>query len=633
VLNRLARGTKGTGNPGKGTSFASVSRKRSGTSEQRDSSLPVPTAVELGRDCLSTGERWQRSLAVVGYPREVSRGWLEPLLRAAGELDLTLHIGPVAPTLAADRLRRQRARLESSRRLDADRGRLLDPTLAAAAEDASELASRLARGESRLFRSGLYLSITASDREELEERTELVRALCASMLLHTVPATFRPLEGWISTQPLAMDRLGLRRTFDTEALAAGYPFASSDPPLESDGILYGLSDSGAPVIVDRFSRPNFNCVTLAYSGAGKSYAAKLEALRLLYRGVQVFIVDPEDEYHALCEAVGGAYLPLTGPSAVALNPLELPAGAQPRALDERILFLADLIELLAGGLATGELAVLDRAARACYQAAGISADQASHRRPAPLLSDLVRALAGESETGKGLAERLSPYASGSHSSLFDRPTSAQPDSHLVCFSLRGLPERMRAPALMLTLDAIWRALEGPLRRRVVLVDEAWDLMRELPSGRNEAPGARFLFRLSKAARKRWTGLTTLTQDPGDLLDSPLGQAVVNNAAQRLLLRQSPQAIDRVGEAFGLTAGERRYLLTCPTGSGLLIAGEERIPLQIKASEAEDELASSSPELLAAREAEAARDADAAREPDARRPETDVEPGRRRGERP
>lgn len=566
----------------------------------QESAVPVPAAVEVERDWLRTGETWQRTLAVVGYPREVGPGWLAPLLRAAGELDLALHVGPIAPALAADRLRRQRARLESSRRIDADRGRLSDPTLATAVQDADELAGALARGESRLFRSALYLSVSAGSREELEHRTERARSLCASTLLHTVPATFRALDGWLSTLPLGSDRLALRRTFDTPALSAGFPFASADPPLE-DGVLYGLADSGAPVLMDRFARTNFNSVTLAYSGAGKSYKAKLEALRLLYRGVQVWIIDPEDEYHALCQAVGGAYLPLTGAHAVAINALDLPEATdedEGRALDERILFLADLIELLVGGLDGGELAVLDRSARAAYQAAGITSDPATHRRPAPLLADLVRALEAESETGRRLAERLSPYAAGSHSSLFDRPTSVRPDSHLVCFSLRGLPERMRAPALMLALDAIWRSLEGPLRRRVVLVDEAWDLMRETPTAAREAPGARFLYRLAKKARKRWTGLSTITQDPGDLLDSPLGQAVVNNACEHFLLRQSPQAIERVGQAFGLTEGERRYLLTCPVGSGLLIAAEQRIPLSVKASPAEHELVTSDPAELA-----------------------------------
>jgi type IV secretory pathway VirB4 component len=554
--------------------------------------LPAPSAVEVQRDCLRSGTMWHRSLAVIGYPREVGHGWLAPLLRAAGELDLTLHIGPVAPALAADRLRRQRARLQSSRRLEIDRGRLGDPALAAAAEDADVLASALARGESRMFRSGLYLSITSGSRAELEERTERVRALCASMLLHTVPATFRPWDGWLSTLPLGMDRLRLRRTFDTPALAAGFPFALSDPPLEEYGVLYGLTDSGAPVIVDRFARENYNSVLLARSGAGKSYTAKLEALRLLYQGVQVFVLDPEDEFRRLCEAVGGAYLPLTGPDPVALNPLDLPPGGGPRALDERILFVAELVELLlTGGLDGGELAVLDRGARAAYQAAGISTDPATHARPAPLLRDLVRCLQDEGEVGKSLAERLSPYATGSHSSLFDRPTSAQPDSHFVCISMRGLPERLKAPALLVALDAVWRSLEGPLRRRCVVAEEAWLLMRE-------QPGARFLFRLAKSARKRWCGLTTITQDPGDLLDSPLGQSVVANAAQHMLLRQAPQAIDRIGEAFDLTAGERRYLLTCPTGSGLLLSGEERVPLRVVASAAEHDLVTTDPADLA-----------------------------------
>ncbi|HTB49749.1 MAG TPA: hypothetical protein VK701_02115, partial [Solirubrobacteraceae bacterium] len=550
---------------------------------------------EVERDYLRTGNIWHRTLAVTGYPREVSHGWLAPLLRAAGELDLSLHIGPVAPVIAADRLRRQRARLESSRRIEADRGRLSDPALAAAAQDADELASALARGESRLFRSGLYLAITAASREELEERTERVRALCASMLLHTVPTTFRAWDGWLSSLPLGVDRLRLTRTFDTPALAAGFPFALSDPPLESNGVLYGLTDSGAPVIADRFHRENFNAVLLARSGAGKSYTAKLEALRLLYQGVQVFVLDPEDEFRRLCVAVGGAYLPLTGPEPVALNPLDLPSGGHARALDERILFLAELVELLlTGGLDGGELAVLDRAARAAYQAAGITNDPSTHSRPAPLLSDLVRCLEAEGEVGKSLAERLSPYSSGSHSSLFDRPTSATPDSHFVCISMRGLPERLKAPALLVALDAVWRSLEGPLRRRCVVADEAWLLMRE-------APGARFLFRLAKAARKRWTGLTTITQDPGDLLDSALGQAVVANASQHTLLRQAPQAIERIGEAFDLTAGERRYLLTCPTGQGLLLTGEERVPLRVVASPAEHELVTTDPADLAAHE--------------------------------
>jgi type IV secretory pathway VirB4 component len=567
------------------------------------SGLPVPSAVEVGRDWLRAGEVWQRTLAVTGYPREVDHGWLAPLLRAAGELDLALHISPVPAQLAAERLRRQRARLESSRRLDADRGRLADPTLSAAAKDAEELAGALARGESRLFRSGLYLSVSASSRQELERRSEQARGLCASLLLHTVPASFRAYDGWLSSLPLGADRLGLARTFDTRALAAGYPFASADPPLDENGILYGLTDTGAPVIADRYAQKNFNSVLLADSGAGKSYAAKLQALRLLYQGVRVLILDPEDEYRRLCEAVGGTHLPLAGPGAATLNPLDLPdKPGEASALDERIVFIADLVELLIGGLDGGELAALERSVGAAYQEAGITTDPATHARPAPLLADLARTLENEGSAGHGLAQRLYPYTHGSHSHLFARPTSTRPEGHLVCFSLKGLPERLRPAVLMLCLDTIWRSLEGPLCRRVVVVDEAWELMRSQPVANREPPGARFLFALAKKARKRWTGLLTITQDPGDLLDSPLGQAVVNNASQHLLLGQSPQAIERVGQAFALTDGERRHLLTCPVGQGLLVLGAgERIPLQVKASAAEHELISTAPAELAVQE--------------------------------
>ncbi len=230
-------------------------------------SLAGPASLELERDCVRVGERWQRTFAVIGYPREVTRGWLAPLLRAAGDLDSTLHVDPVPPQVASSNLQRQRARLESSRRIEADRGQLADPTIAAAAEDADELASRLARGESRLFRNALYLSITAPDRDELEARSERVRSLCASLMLHAVPATFRPLDGWLSSLPLGMDRLRMRRAWDTEALAAAFPWASIDPPVETDGVLYGVTDSGAPVIADRFARENYNTVVLAAARA------------------------------------------------------------------------------------------------------------------------------------------------------------------------------------------------------------------------------------------------------------------------------------------------------------------------------------------------------------------------------
>ena len=528
---------------------------------------------------------------MIGYPHEVNRGWLGPLLQAARDTDLALHVEPLPAQIAADRLRRQRARFESTRRLERDRGQLPDPFVAAGAEDSEELMGRLARGQSKLFRAGLYLSVQAASESELAERVGRLRALCSSLLLHQVPASFRPFEGWLSTLPLALDQLRLRRSFDTEALAASYPFAAADPPLDPNGTLYGLTPSGAPILLDRFAGDNYNTVLLARSGAGKSYTAKLEALRLLYRGVQVFVIDPENEFERLTRAVGGVYLPLAGPDAVTLNPLDLPANGTPDSFDERALFLTDLITLLLGGLNPDELAVLDRAVRACYAAAGITPDPATHGRPAPLLHDLAATLAADPE-GARLADRLQPYASGSHAKLFSQPTSARPDGQLVCFSLRGLPARLQTAALLLTLDAVWRSLEGPLRKRCVLVDEAWLLMRE-------PAGAAFLNRLAKSARKRWCGLTTISQDADDLLGSDLGRAIVNNASSQILLRQSPQAIEQIGQAFNLTAGERHHLLTCATGHGLLISGDQRLPLQVIASPHEHQLVTTDPAELTA----------------------------------
>jgi type IV secretory pathway VirB4 component len=554
-----------------------------------------PAALLLHADRLRVGERWQRTFAIGGYPREVGYGWLTPLLRGAPQLELSLHVEPFPAELAAQRLHKQRARFESTRRIDAERGSLADLGIAAAAEDAHQLANRLARGESRLFRAGLYLSVSADSEHELDDACARVRALCASQLLTLIPASFRPLDGWLSTLPLALDRLRLRRTFDSAALAASFPFAAAEPPLEHAGCFYGLAASGAPVVFDRFDRDNYNSVILARSGAGKSYLAKLEALRLLYQGVQVFIVDPEDEYRRLCQQVGGAYLPLGGPDAVALNPLDLPAGHDD-ALAERSVFLSELVELLTGGLSGSELAALDRAIRDCYVAAGIDNNPDTHTRPAPLLRDLAAQLEQHGADGTRVGERLSPYTQGSLSQLFNRPTSVHPQGQLVCFSLRGLSERLKPVALLLCLDAIWRSLDGPPCKRCVLVDEAWLLMRE-------PAGASFLYRLAKSARKRWCGLTTITQDAGDLLATELGQAIVNNAASHILLRQAPQAIQRVADAFRLTDGEQRYLLSCPQGHGLFVVGDDRFALRVLASPAEHPLVTSDPEFLASLERE------------------------------
>jgi type IV secretory pathway VirB4 component len=568
-----------------------------------------PDAVTVDTDRLTVGEGCCRTFAVVGYPREVGYGWLEPLTATPTRVDVSLHIAPTPVPIAADRLRRQLARLESTRRDDATHGRLANPDIDVAAEDARSLADGLARGNSRLFRVGLTITVHAASPRQLDAECVRIRGVCAGMLLDLQPATFRQLQGWQSSLPVGVDQLSLHRTFDTAALAAAYPFANADPTT-TNGVLYGTTVAGSGLLLwDRFAQDNHNSVILARSGAGKSYLAKLEALRSLYRGIDVLIIDPEDEYDRLTDAVGGLHLQLGTPNG-RLNPFDLPtpttgedvresdAAGRGDPLTRRALFLHTLIGVLLGGpLDPAAAAVLDRAILAAYAAAGITGDFRTHRRPAPLLADLTDALDTDSKTtgdpaGSRLAGQLAPYVTGSYRRLFDGPTTTMPTGHLVVYSLAGLPEELKAAGTMLVLDAIWRTVSNPAdrRRRLVVVDEAWLLMAD-------PQGARFLFHMAKAARKHWAGLTVVTQDAADLLGTPLGQAVVANAATQVLLRQAPQTIDVIGDAFALSAGERSYLLAAPQGAGLLAAGTTRIAFQALASPTEHRLITTNPAEL------------------------------------
>jgi type IV secretory pathway VirB4 component len=553
--------------------------------------VPGPHAVQVGARWLEVGGTLHRTLAVAGYPREVGPGWLEPLLDHPGPVDVALYVEPVPRVVAAERLRRQLARLESSQRLDAAHGRLPDPQGEAASLDAQQLAGRLARGEGRLFRVGLYVTIRGHTQAELEAETARVQGLLASLLLDAHPTTFRALHGWVSTLPLGLDRVRLHRTMDSAAVAAAFPFASADLPLPAaGGVLVGRNPRTQGLVGwDRWAQPNYNQVILARSGAGKSYLAKLEALRWLYQGVQVLVVDPEHEYQRLADAVGGSCLRLGAPG-VHLNPLDLPA--EPDALTRRALFTHTLVPVLVGEpLSPAGSAVLDRAAVAAYTSRGITSDPRTHTRPAPLLGDLAAALEADPDpAGPALAARLAPHVTGSFRGLFERPTSTRPDGHLLVFCLRDLPEELKAVGTLLALDALWRQVTDPRerRRRLVVVDEAW-LLAQQPAG------ARFLYRLAKSARKHWCGLSVVTQDAADLLASDLGQAVVANAATQILLGQAPQAIDQLTAAFGLTEREGQLLLAAPIGEGLLAGpGGQRGWFAVQASAAEHALITTDP---------------------------------------
>ncbi|MCW7985038.1 conjugal transfer protein TraC [Streptomyces platensis subsp. clarensis] len=575
-----------------------------------------PEAIEVHARALAIGGHLATTLVVTGYPAEVTPGWLAPLLNFPGHLDIALHIEPVPNPVAADGLKKQRARLESGRRARYDKGNLDDPDVEAAAADAAELAC-IARGEGKLFHVALYLTVHAADEDTLAEQAAAVRAIAESLLMSVAPTTYRALPGWLATLPLGIDTLKIRRTFDTAALAACFPFISPDlPPAtgadgEAAGVLYGLNAvSGAPVLWDRFAQDNYNSITLARSGAGKSYHAKLELLRLLFTGVTASVIDPEDEYVRLAETVGGTVIAF-GADGVRLNPFDLPAGedgGEQDLLTRRVLFLHTFLAVLLGtDLAAAEKAVLDRAILAAYARTGITADARTWTRTPPTLADLATVLADDgSQTATDLADRLAPYTTGSHARLFNGPSTAATSGHLVIYALRQLPEEVKAPAMLLALDAVWRqvAHRAQQGRHLVVVDEAWLLMRD-------GAGARFLFRMAKAARKYWTGLAMVTQDADDVLASPLGRAIVSNAATQILLRQAPQAIETISENFHLCHGEREFLLSASRGEALLLTGDRRhkVALISVAAPGEHDVITTDPGELAAQRLESDLDPD------------------------
>ncbi|HEY3716332.1 MAG TPA: DUF87 domain-containing protein [Jatrophihabitantaceae bacterium] len=575
----------------------------------------TPDALSVGARHLEVGNEWVSSFAVTGFPREVHPGWLAPLLTYPGRLDVALHVEPIDPATAAARLKKQLAKLESGRRHTAEHGRLYDPQVEAATEDAYDLSSRVARGEGKLFRVGLYLTIHAPSERALADEVAALRSLAASLLLDAKHTTYRSLQGWVSTLPMGLDLIGMRRTFDTSALSAAFPFTSPDLPAADptsvaapSGVLYGYNvGSQGLVHWDRFGEGmhNHNSVILGRSGAGKSYLVKLELLRSLYRGIEIAVVDPEDEYARLAAAVGGTYVHL-GARDVRLNPFDLPIHtradgrrtAPKDALVRRSLFLHTVIAVLVGNeLEAAERAALDRGIAATYQSVGITADARTWTRPSPTLRTLRDQLATAGQAGDRaaveLAARLHPFVEGAFKQLFDGPTTTNPEGHLVVFSLRDLPDELKAIGTLLTLDAVWRRVSNPAirRPRLVVVDEAWLLMKE-------KSGAEFLFRMAKASRKHWAGLTVATQDTADVLGNDLGKAVVANAATQILLRQASQAIDEITQTFDLSAGERQFLLSADRGQGLLSAGTQRVAFQSIASPTEHYLVTSNPAELA-----------------------------------
>ncbi|HEX7633302.1 MAG TPA: DUF87 domain-containing protein [Candidatus Saccharimonadales bacterium] len=569
----------------------------------------APSSLEFKSTHFQLGTRYARTYYVYGYPRQVYTGWLSAMVNLDEVIDMSMYIYPVESQVVLENLRKKVTQLEAGIQIDGEKGRVRDPGKQAAILDAEEMRDKLQVGEERFFRFGLYFTIYAGSMDELEFVSHKVESMLGQQLVYSKAATSQQEQGLNSTVPQMVDQLQIRRNMSTGALSTSFPFTSADL-TQDNGILYGINmhNSGL-VIFDRFSLENGNSVVFAKSGAGKSFTVKLEALRSMMFGTEIFIIDPENEYQRMCEAVGGAYVRLSLNSATRINPFDLPkvvdAEEADNALRSNLITLHGLLRLMMGGaqvqmqggnnammpaLAPSEEADLDAALIETYAKAGITNDPLTHTGIPPTIMDLYDTLLHMGGTGPQLAQRLRKYTSGTFAGIFSQQSNTDINNPLVVFNLRDLEDELRPVAMYIVLNYIWNKTKSDQKKRLLIVDEAWQLMKYEDS-------ANFLFSLAKRARKYNLGITTITQDVEDFMGSRMGRAIVANASMQFLLKQSTSAVDVLSDVFKLTSEEKKRLSQFPVGQGLFFAGQNHVHIQIVASPTETSLITTNPEQI------------------------------------
>ena len=546
--------------------------------------LIAPSSLEIFSNYFRLGTKFGRTLYVYGYPRQVHTGWLSPLINIDEILDISMFIYPVDTQTILKNLTKKVTQLEASLAINSEKGKTRDPALEAAIIDAEQLRDQLQIGAERFFRFGLYVTLYADSLEELRYVQNKVETLFGQQLVFSKVASSQQEQGLQCTAPQLMDQLKIRHNLNTGALSTTFPFTSADLSQE-DGILYGINmhNSGL-VIFDRFSLENANMVVFAKSGAGKSFTVKLEALRSMMVGIDVIIIDPENEYRKLCDAVGGSYIRLSLNSATRINPFDLPKVVDTKeandALRSNLVTLHGLFRLMLSssapvtsgdgasgfGLTPQEEADLDQALIDTYSRAGITSDPLTHQATPPTIANLYDTLLHMGGTGPQLAQRLRKYTTGTFAGIFSQQSNVEINNSMVVFNIRDLEDELRPVAMYIVLSHIWNITRSDQRKRMLIVDEAWQLMKYPDS-------ANFIFSLAKRARKYKLGLTTITQDVEDFMGSKMGRAIVNNASMQLLLKQSTSTVDVISEVFKLTDEEKKRLSNFPVGQGLFFAGQ------------------------------------------------------------
>ncbi len=560
----------------------------------------APAALNITPRFIELSGEYVATLFAFVYPRYLQSTWLAPLINLDAEMDISIFLYPLESGTILKNLKKKVAQVQASIAMAQEKGQVRDPLLETAYQDIEELRDRLVQGTERFFKVGIYFTVHGKEKKELNDAVSRIEAILEAKLIYVKPAIYQMEQGFISTLPLGHDVLQVNTNMNTSPLSTMFPFVSSDL-TSNTGILYGINrHNNSLIIFDRFSLENANSVIFAKSGAGKSYTVKLEILRSMMFGVDVIAIDPENEYRYLAQATGGTFLRISISSEHRINPFDLPPLREDEnpedVLRETVTHITGLIAIMADGLSAEEKSIVDAAVWETYALKDITLQSRNFAVDPPTLEDFYNILR-DMEGGKDLATRLQQFVTGTYAGVFNKPTNIDLATQLVVFNLRDMEEQLRPMAMYVVLQFVWKRIRAQLKKRILVIDEAWVLMQHEES-------AQFLFGIAKRARKYYLGVTTITQDITDFLTSRYGKPIVTNSSIQILLRQSPAAIDLIADTFYLTEGEKFLLLESDVGEGLFFAGLKHVAIKIVASYAEDQIITSDPRQVL--EIEAAR---------------------------
>lgn len=553
----------------------------------------APSSVEIDFNFIRVGERYYKTFFAVGYPRYVSANWLSPVIDFSHSLNISMFIYPTSSSDVLSDLRRKTAEMEATISSQIEQGLVVDAKVQAALEDAQGLTEELAKGVERFFQMSLYITLYSESLPELEQASRRMESTLASLLIFPKLATLQMEEGFKSTIPYGTDSLFLPRNMDTTSIASTFPFSSATL-TQNKGIVYGLNQqNGSLIIFDRYSLENANEVVFGKSGSGKSFLIKLEAMRQFMFGTEIIIIDPEGEYESITKTFGGEYVSFTANSPIKINPFDL-SGMYTEGENElglKILSLHGLLKIVLGELDATHDAILDRALVETYRQKGITTDPETQKNQPPLMEDLYKVLLGmEDPNASELALRLEKFIKGSLSGLFNQQSNFDIKNPFTSFSVKALEDELRPIAMHIILDFVWTKVRKSLKKRLLILDEAWYLTKYEDS-------ASFVYGIAKRARKYYLALTTATQDVQDFLSTDYGKAILSNSSIQILLKQSPTEIDTVSQVFYLSQGEKDMLVSVGVGEGLFFAGQNHVVVRVVAATYEQELATSNPQEI------------------------------------